>query len=81
MKNKLRVPFKPAWAKKIVATIYQIHHVSYQRRMKASAPSEILGVKVPKNVKEAFEFDEENGNTLWRDAIDKEMNSLLCMGT
>ena len=31
------------------------------------------GVKVPRTVKEAHKFDEENKDNLWRDAINKEM--------
>ena len=26
-------------------------------------------IRVPRNAKEAIQFDKENGNTLWRDAI------------
>ena len=32
-----------------------------------------FGVKVPTTVEEAMMFDAENGNTLWQDAINKEM--------
>jgi hypothetical protein len=32
-----------------------------------------FGIKLPKSVKEAFAIDAENGNTLWRDALRKEM--------
>ena len=35
-----------------------------------------FGTKIPRNVKEALLFDEQNGNTLWGDAIIKEMNAL-----
>ena len=34
------------------------------------------GIRVPKTVKEAIEIDKENGNTLWQDAIKKEMKSV-----
>jgi len=37
------------------------------------------GIRVPRNAKEALEFDEENGNTLWRDAILKELKALMEM--
>ena len=30
-------------------------------------------VKIPRNCKEAVKFDTENGNTLWQDALAKEM--------
>ena len=32
-----------------------------------------LGIKLPHSVEEAYRLDEENGNSLWRDAINKEM--------
>ena len=35
------------------------------------------GIKIPLNVKDAYEFDKSNGNSLWTDAIDAEINSLL----
>ena len=34
-----------------------------------------FGVKIPKSVQEAKAFDEKNDNTLWWDAICKEMNN------
>jgi hypothetical protein len=34
------------------------------------------GVQVPQNVKEAFELDEANGNTLWEEALALEMSSI-----
>ncbi len=35
-----------------------------------------FGVKIPKSVEEAKRFDEENGDTLWWDAICKEMKNV-----
>jgi hypothetical protein len=35
-----------------------------------------FGVKIPKSVDEAKDFDRENGNTLWWDAICKEMKNV-----
>ena len=32
-----------------------------------------FGIRVPSNLREAKEIDEENGNTLWQDALAKEM--------
>jgi hypothetical protein len=32
-----------------------------------------FGIEVPRTVKEAYELDRKNGNTLWADAIRKEM--------
>lgn len=36
-----------------------------------------FGVRVPRTVEEAYRLDKENGNTLWRDAIRKEIQQLL----
>ena len=38
------------------------------------------GVVIPRSVKHAKELDTENGNTLWADAIMKEIDSLLRLG-
>ena len=35
-----------------------------------------FGIKIPRTIKEARELDAENGNTLWQDAITKEMESV-----
>ena len=34
-----------------------------------------FGVKVPLTVEEALDIDKEKGNTLWHDAIEKEMKN------
>ena len=35
------------------------------------------GMSIPKTVKEAQDFDKENGNTMWSDAIKKEMPKIV----
>jgi hypothetical protein len=39
------------------------------------------GVKVPRNTREAMQFDANAGNNLWKDAIFKEIEALMSMGT
>ena len=39
------------------------------------------GIRVPKNVKEALKFDEENKNTYWEDSIKKEPDALMGRNT
>ena len=34
------------------------------------------GIRIPKSAKEAKEIDEQNGDTLWQDAIAKEMENV-----
>ena len=36
-----------------------------------------FGLLVPKNVREAHEIDRKNGNTLWNDAIKKELKNVI----
>ncbi len=36
-----------------------------------------FGIEIPKTVKEALALDRKNGNTLWADAIAKEMREVL----
>ena len=35
-----------------------------------------FGVRVPKTAKQALQFDKEDGNLMWKDAIDKEINEI-----
>ena len=34
------------------------------------------GVEIPNTIEEAYALDKKNGNTLWRDALNKEMTNL-----
>jgi hypothetical protein len=36
-----------------------------------------FGVRVPSSIPEALKLDELNGNSLWRDAIDKEIDKII----
>ena len=33
-------------------------------------------IKIPKSLKEAYKFDEDNGNKLWTDGIEEVMNKV-----
>ena len=35
-----------------------------------------FGVRIPRSVKEAIQLDKENGNTLWQDAMEKEIGQI-----
>jgi hypothetical protein len=68
-----RIAGEPAFA-------WWLHHVMSKRnriigKLKAKywVRTHKFGVKAPKSVEEAKRFDEENGNSLWWDAICKEM--------
>jgi len=45
-------------------------------RKKKKGPKYKFGVRVPKSVKEALDLDKANGNTLWAEAIQKEVSQL-----
>ena len=47
-----------------------------RRRSKASAVRYKFGVQIPRNAREAYRLDKENGNTLWADAIAAEIGQL-----
>ena len=36
-----------------------------------------FGITVPRTTKQAYLFDKQNGNTLWEDAINEEMNKIM----
>ena len=36
----------------------------------------MYGVKIPRGIKQAIRFDDDNKNTLWQDAIDKELRNV-----
>src|SRR5210317_1019335 len=66
------------WARKYVK-----RDVRFSRMMRnvnqakaRKGPKYQFGVQVPRNVKEAYQLDEANGNTLWTSAIQKEITSL-----
>ena len=49
------------------------------RRAAGCSDNVMDGIKVPKTVKQALEFDKENGYTFWEVTIKKEMKALFDM--
>ena len=47
-----------------------------KKKIQRNAPVYMFGIRVPQNFKEAEQFDKDNGNTLWADAIKKELEGL-----
>ena len=47
-----------------------------KRAQRFNAITYKFGVRIPRNVKEAIRLDEENGNTYWQDAMDRELLQL-----
>jgi hypothetical protein len=67
---------KPAFA-------WWIRHVKRQQQRNVSAlkskywtRTHKFGIEIPKSVEEAIAIDKKNGNTLWQDAIEKEMTNI-----
>jgi len=40
-----------------------------------------FGIRIPRNFREAVELDNENGNTLWQDTLQKEMDQIKAYKT
>ena len=60
----------PSTLKRRAKIIKQVTHRLAKKQVK-------FGVKVPGSVDEALSMDKENGNTLWADAINKELKNVL----
>ena len=67
--NKLGKPYHRSWAAKVIRKKFQV--IEKMRRAAGCSDNVMYGIKVPKNVKQALEFDKENGNTFWEDSIKK----------
>ena len=48
---------------------------------RSSTPTYSFGIKVPRNVKQAIEYDKENGNTKWQDAMTLEIDNVQAYST
>ena len=65
------------------AFAWWVPHVIKRKERIAAAVSERVrktshkyGIKIPQNIIEAYQFDKDNGNDLWRRAIAKEMKNV-----
>jgi hypothetical protein len=71
-----RIAGEPASAWWIRNVLQKRNRIIVKLKTKYWVRTHKFGVKIPKTVKEAKLFDEENGNTLWWDAICKEMKNV-----
>ena len=71
------------WAKSYKINLEMIRSITciFATRMKKNTPHYKFGVRVPHSVNEVMELDKANGNTLWAEAIQKEMDQLQEFGT
>ena len=71
-----RIAGEPAFAWSIRNVLQKRSIIIAKLKTKYWVRTHKFGVKIPKTVKEAKLFDEENGHTLWWDAICKEMKNV-----
>ena len=67
---------EPAFAWWVDYTIKKKARIISKIKSKYWQKTHKFGVKLPKTVKQAIEFDNENGNTLWWDALMQEMKNV-----
>ena len=71
----------PGWKflRHIARQAKKLQHMLYQSRCqsKHNAIQYKFGVRIPRDVKEAYELDRQNGNTFWADAIQCELNQVF----
>ena len=71
-----RIDDEPAFAWWVHDVIKKRDRIIAKVKSKYWQRTHKYGIKIPKSVKEAIAFDKENGNTLWWDAICKEMKNV-----
>lgn len=67
------------WAKRYVKNKKKFNRMLRQMmaaKRRANGPKYQFGVRVPRNIKEAYELDKLNNDTKWSDAIQKEISQL-----
>ena len=67
---------KPAFAWWVPCTVKKKAIIVKKVESKHWLRTHKCGIRIPKTVKEAIEIDAENGNTLWWDALMKEMKNV-----
>ena len=69
------INLEPAFAWWLAKTLRRRHNVIKVMRV----PKKLIkyGIKIPGSAEQAYAFDLENGNTLWMDAIKKELKNVI----
>ena len=71
-----RIAEEPAFAWWVPYTLKKRNRIIAKIKSKYWVRTHKFGIKIPKTIAEARQFDLENGNTLWWDAILKEMKNV-----
>ena len=64
------------WVPHVLRKRDQIISLVHRRTTRYLKMTHKFGIEIPKTVKEALALDRKNGNTLWTDAIAKEMREV-----
>jgi hypothetical protein len=64
------------WVPHVLRKRDQIIHLVHRRTTRYLKKTHKFGIEIPKTVKEALALDRKNGNTLWVEAIAKEMREV-----
>ncbi len=69
-----------SWVKDYAKNIKQLERKVRQQKLMAKRTGRAVkykfGVQIPRSIQEAYTLDKQNGNNLWRDAIQKEVKLL-----
>ena len=66
----------PAFAWWVPHTLKKSNPIIAKVKSKYWLKTHKFGIKVPNNIKQAIEFDRENGNKLWSEAVCQETNNI-----
>jgi hypothetical protein len=64
------------WVKHFLKKREQIISLVKRRQTRYLKRTHKFGIELPKTVQEALALDKKNGNTLWADAISKEIKNI-----
>ena len=67
---------EPAFAWWVGTTLKKRNKIIKQVQHRLVKKSTKFGIKVPESVEEALQLDQDNGNTLWQKAIEKELGNV-----
>jgi len=71
-----KIDDEPAFAWWINYTLKKRERIIKKLKTKYWDRSHKFGIRIPKSVEEALEIDKQNGDTYWKDAIEKEMKNV-----
>ena len=74
--HQSRIASEPAFAWWVPHVLKKKNHIISKVKTKYWSRTHKFGIKMPKTVEEAIQLDQENGDTLWWDAILKEMKNV-----